>query len=86
MIKYCPFCGIIPTPKWDGDGDEYESWEWYYFDMDEDERTTPVHIVIHPTIEDGNGWRNTDGETYTRLFSYYPATGLTIKYEEDDDE
>lgn len=56
------------------------------FDMDEDERTTPVHIVIHPTIEDGDGWRTTDGETYTRLFSYYPATGLTIKYEEDDDE
>ena len=57
-------------------------------DMDTDERTTPVHVAIHPTIEHDNGLRSTDGETYERLFSYYPATGLTVNYEneEDDDE
>ena len=57
-------------------------------DMDTDERTTPVHVAIHPTIEHENGLRSTDGETDERLFSYYPATGLTVNYEneEDDDE
>ena len=57
-------------------------------DMDADERTTPVHVAIHPTIEDDNGFRSTDGLNYERLFSYYPATGLTVNYEneEDDDE
>ncbi len=41
-------------------------------DMDSDERTTPVHVAIHPTIEHDNGLRSTDGENYERLFSYYP--------------
>lgn len=56
-------------------------------DMDSDERTTPVHVSIHPTIERDDGFRDTDGETYERLFSYYPS-GLTVTYEneEDDDE
>ena len=42
------------------------------FDPDKDERTTPVHVAIHPAIERADGFRYTDGENYERLFSYCP--------------
>jgi len=37
------------------------------FDPDVDERTSPVHVSVYPTIENENGYRETDTSEFLRL-------------------
>lgn len=50
------------------------------FNDEVDYRDSPCHCVLHPTIETGDGWRNTDGETYIRLFTV--MADLNVSYVE----
>ena len=45
----------------DGKAFDVNIWE-ESFDPESDSRTSPVHVSLYPTVDNGRGYRQTDGE------------------------